>query len=231
MQNPQFLSLKDILVKIPNVFDLQIPDLELPCGNYLVWGVSGSGKTCFLEAMAGQSSFAKGQIQLEEKSFDLSNLNHKEQYFGKYISMQYQVSQLLAECTVKENIELFGALNKRDNKDMGVDWINELHLQDIMDKLPEQISGGEAQRASLCRALIYFQKILILDEPLVHVQESDSFKFLKVLLDFIKQQKGYSFVSSHDTRIREMSGVWNGIFNFTYHGKVEYVDLVPGSGF
>lgn len=122
-------------------------------------GKSGCGKTTLLRIIAGLLPKNKGEIIINEKAVTRPTLD---------IGIIFQDPVLLPWRNAVENIllpiEVIGLDIKR-NKKKALDLIKLVGLEEFSDKLPDELSGGMAQRVSICRALIYDPSVLLMDEP------------------------------------------------------------------
>ncbi|QWB99550.1 ATP-binding cassette domain-containing protein [Mycoplasmatota bacterium] len=125
-------------------------------------GVSGSGKSTLIRLMSGIEKPTKGNIFIN--GMNVSDESHK-----KRVGFVFQNHNLFPHLSLKKNITL--VLEKTRNKtqeeanEIAEKYLNMLHLSDQMDKLPKNVSGGQAQRASIARALSINPEIVFLDEP------------------------------------------------------------------
>lgn len=128
-----------------------------------VHGISGSGKSSLLQAIAGYNDEVKGSIEFRQKK--LFNTNHK--HFPKVIKCSYMKQHpiLFPHWSVAENLQFAQKYNP--NKQKINELLSILDCQDLSNKLPGQLSGGEKQRVAFIRALIQIKdnSIVLLDEP------------------------------------------------------------------
>ena len=138
-------------------------NLDLALGERVsILGESGSGKSSLLRCIAGFEAIDEGKIFLEDKmvSSDTFTLPTEKRRVG----MVVQEKALFPHLSVKKNI-LFG-IEKESNKNEMVSELAELFkIENLLDKLPGQISGGEQQRVALARSLAPSPTLLMLDEP------------------------------------------------------------------
>ena len=150
-------------------FELRDIGLEVAAGEYgVLMGGSGSGKTTLLEAICGLRKIASGRIILGER--DVSQLPPAERGVG-YVP---QDRALFPTMLVREQLA-FG-LVLRALGQMQIDKrVNELAellgITGLLDRMPDKLSGGEAQRVALGRALAHRPSVLCLDEPLAALDE------------------------------------------------------------
>ena len=134
-------------------------------------GPSGIGKTTILRTIAGLEKIQSGKILLKNKIMSSKEIHVEPE--NRNISLAFQDNSLFPHYNVIQNIEFGIEKNKKKKKDITIDEVIKfLHLENVKDKFPHQISSGEAQRASLARALLSKPDLLLLDEPLSNVDQS-----------------------------------------------------------
>lgn len=162
------IELSDISIRI-GTFVLKNISLEVSTGKYaMLMGRSGSGKTTILEAVCGLHSIESGNIVLMNRQ--VTGLSPAERGVG-YVP---QDRALFSRMTVKVNIAF--AMNIRNFKPAGInarvaEIAELLGIEHLLDRMPQGLSGGEAQRVALGRALSHKPSILLLDEPLSALDE------------------------------------------------------------
>ena len=162
------IALKNIALR-QGSFELRDIGLELAAGEYgVLMGGSGSGKTTLLEAICGLRKIASGRIILGER--DVSQLPPAERGVG-YVP---QDRALFPTMLVREQLA-FGLVLRALDQAQIAKRVNELAellgITGLLDRMPEKISGGEAQRVALGRALAHRPSVLCLDEPLAALDE------------------------------------------------------------
>lgn len=145
-------------------FQLLNIGIDLMPGEYFViLGASGSGKTVFLETIAGRYCLKKGSIVVDDQ--EISSLQPERRNIG----FVYQNYELFPHMTVQENISFALKLKKVSKKirnQKAHEMMEILSLSHIKDCYPSTLSGGEKQRTAIGRALVILPKILLLDEPM-----------------------------------------------------------------
>jgi len=145
-------------------FQLKDINLSVNEGEYFILlGPSGAGKTVFIECIAGLHKIDSGKIIID--GTDVTNLPPEKRNIG----LVFQEYALFPHMSVRENIE-YGLKAKKIPKERRDQLVREiakiLRIENILDRSPKNLSGGEKQRVALARALVIEPKILLLDEPL-----------------------------------------------------------------
>jgi putative ABC transport system ATP-binding protein/lipoprotein-releasing system ATP-binding protein len=167
-------------------------NFKIPKGQFVsITGRSGSGKSTLLYAISGLDTITSGSITFEGQN--IIELSEKElnQFRNFKMGFVFQFHYLLPEITVLENV-LMPARKTNTHKAKEQEARNLLEdftLSHCIDKVPGQLSGGEAQRAAIARALIMNPEYLFADEPTGNL---DSINGEKVLQLFQKINKTYN---------------------------------------
>ncbi|MFC2134115.1 ABC transporter ATP-binding protein [Bacteroidota bacterium] len=143
-------------------FRLQEISFDVKKGDYLViLGLSGVGKSLLLEVIAGLQELSSGEIYLRGKKITNDTIQSRK------ISIVYQDVVLFPHLTVYENIA-YPMKSNGENKinEKVLRYAEQVGLADKLNRKPETLSGGEAQRAALARSLAAGSDIFLLDEPL-----------------------------------------------------------------
>ena len=198
------LKLK-ITQTLPN--PLQI-NLECAAGElHALVGPSGSGKTSTLRAIAGLSQARTGKIECaKEVWFEASeitgvtkNLSPAERSCG-FLFQQYA---LFPHLNAAENVTIPLQNFEHHPKErlrLAKEWLTQMGIADLADRLPHQLSGGQQQRVALARALARQPKILLLDEPFSAIDAPTRKSLYKTLADLRKDLGIPILLVTHDLR-------------------------------
>ena len=158
------ISLQGVSKRFGQVRALDDVSLEVAPGELVsLLGPSGCGKTTLLRCVAGLERPDAGVVQIAGR--DLTHVPTRERPIG----MVFQAYALFPNMTVRQNIAFPLEVRRQPGEQVRsrVDELLELvHLADQADRYPNQISGGQQQRAALGRALAPHPDVLLLDEPL-----------------------------------------------------------------
>ena len=187
-------------------FDLQA--LEFQAGISILWGISGSGKTTFLEALCGMRTADAFQLRLDGYSYDLCKTSQRERFFSNHISVQYQDPEIFKDLSCVENLRLMERFASKPAPPYGffLDVVMALGLESVLDKPAKQVSRGEAQRLSIARALLYSQRILVLDEPLVFFQKDLQLRIWELIQTLVQRRDLICIMATHDPNFSHPQG-------------------------
>lgn len=175
------------LKNITKSFDHTVLDkinLKLQEGNiYVIKGISGSGKTTLFNILSFLDTNYEGKYYWNNK--DVKKMNRDDlQTIKNNISYVFQKSYLFKKLTIKENL-----LFIKDDIDKIKEYAKKFDVEKLLDKKPEEISGGERQRISLIRALLLDSKLIILDEPTSSLDKENAEIFRDYLKEIINLDK------------------------------------------
>lgn len=174
------IKVRNLIIEKP---DLQIKDLEID-DHTVVIGPSGAGKTTFLRCIAGLENYA-GEIYIDG---ELKTQVGSE----RGVSMAWQDGRLLPNFSVRANIELGGEPDMIDH------MCQLLKVNHLLDKMPHELSGGEAQRINIIRAICSPSKVVLLDEPMQGIDPIIVRKTLKQLLHELKKCGKIALLVTHE---------------------------------
>lgn len=156
------ISIKNIVVH-RRAFELRIDNLEIAAGEiFALLGRTGSGKTVLMESIAGAFPLDEGAILMNGQNLDDIPIQDRG------LGVLYQDYALFPHMTVFDNIAYGLRRVKASPEEVHhrvTEMLNLFQIEQLADKRPGIISGGEAQRTALARALVLQPEALILDEP------------------------------------------------------------------
>ena len=133
-----------------------------------IMGASGSGKTTLLNCISTIDSVTSGHIMVD--SLDLTEIKEKDlaDFRRENLGFIFQDFNLLDTLTIEENISLSLIINKKNTqyiKRKVQEIADKLEINDILEKFPYEVSGGQKQRCACARALVNEPKLILADEP------------------------------------------------------------------
>lgn len=162
-------------------------NLTIQSGDFVsIVGKSGSGKSTLLHLIAGILRPTKGTIRLDGKEIIHFSDKEASTYRNQEIGYVLQGQTPLSTLTVIENVKLpYYLSGKKENPDaLARTLLEDLHIEDLADAYPKELSGGELKRLSIARALMNSPKLLLLDEP---TSDLDSYH-TKVVMELIQRK-------------------------------------------
>ena len=158
----------------------------------LISGNSGSGKTTFLNLLAGLEKPSSGSIILDD--IILSDNNQFIEPENREIGFVFQDFALFPHLNARQNIEFAG----KGNNDLFNKLINKLSISEHLSKYPHELSGGQQQRVSIGRAINSEPKILLIDEPISNQDKNNKIEIIEIVSEFIEQKDIICILVSHD---------------------------------
>ena len=167
-----------------------------------IMGSSGSGKTTLLNTISTIDTVTSGNIYLD--GVDITTLKEEElaDFRRENLGFIFQDFNLLDTLTIEENIALSLIINHEDilKVDKKVDDIvKKLGIQDILDKFPYEVSGGQKQRCACARALINEPKLILADEPTGALDSKSSRMLLETMDEMNERLNATILMVTHDS--------------------------------
>lgn len=179
-------------------------NLFVPAAQHLaLLGDSGSGKTTFLHILAGLLQADSGSVSVNNQ--ELSLLNERElALYRRKIGLIFQHYQLLDCLSVKQNILFQHKLNFPGQTASEFEpLIEELGLQNKLNALPHQLSGGEQQRVGIARALLNRPQIIFADEPTGNLDQKRSHQVVKLLTELCSERNINLVMVTHSHQLTD----------------------------
>jgi ABC-type sugar transport system ATPase subunit len=180
------ISLRDLAVRV-GTFKLNGISFTIPTGKYgVLMGKTGSGKTTILEVVCGLTHALHGNVTLMNR--DVTRLKPAQRGIG-YVP---QDGALFPSLSVREHLEFAVAIRhwpKADRAERACEIAAMLGLEKLLERAPAGLSGGEAQRVALGRALSKHPEVLCLDEPLSALDEETRTEMCEVL-ETVRERTG-----------------------------------------
>jgi putative ABC transport system ATP-binding protein len=169
-----------------------------------VTGSSGSGKTTLLLCLAGILQPSAGAIAVGGEPLTGVGADERSRIRRQRLGLVFQYSELVAELTLAENIalplELLGE-SRRAATQAARDLLAELGIDDVAGRYPAQVSGGQAQRAAVGRALIHRPAVVLADEPTGSLDAVNAEKVLRLLLAAARSRGAAVVLVTHDREV------------------------------
>lgn len=200
-----------------NDVNLSIPEQQIT----VLKGPSGSGKTTLLSIVGCMSRPTAGRVKLNDREITSLPERFLTDIRRKTFGFIFQQPNLIKGITVLENVMLpaYPLGEKRKHlRARAHHGLEQLHLSPKAASKVEWLSGGEAQRVSIVRALINNPSIIIADEPTAHLDTKLSYRFMEIVEKFKAEGKTV-IITSHDPLVYE-SRMVDKVVNMR-DGKIE----------
>ena len=172
-----------------------------------IMGASGSGKTTILNILSTIDTMSEGQVLYDK--VDISRMGEEElsDFRQKNLGFVFQDYNLLDTLSIEENIMLSMALGsakmttarlKEEMENRVRDIAEALHIGDILNKFPYEVSGGQKQRAACARALVNKPKLILADEPTGALDSKSSAMLLGTLQVMNRELGATVLMVTHD---------------------------------
>jgi len=176
-------------------------DLSVPVGEFVVvTGRSGAGKSSLLNALAGLVSVESGRATLGERNL-LDVAEPTATLLRRRMGFVFQNATLFPELSVLDNVTWVGrlrGLTRADSRVAASTNLSALGVEHLASRYPGQLSGGEAQRVNIARALTGDVDLLLVDEPTAALDEITSDDVCDALKTAVGENGVAALVVSHD---------------------------------
>ncbi|MGY6171746.1 ABC transporter ATP-binding protein [Candidatus Mycoplasma pogonae] len=182
-------------------------DLEVKKGEFVVlFGKSGSGKSTLLNLMSGLDRPSEGDVVVVNQNLTCQSDSQLTNFRRKHVSFIFQSYNLFQNLSGYDNVLTGAYLQKDKNKLLNIDDLfKEFEIEEIKNKYPSQMSGGQQQRISILRALIKNSDIIFADEPTGALDENTSKIVLRLLQYINKKYQTTIVMVSHDPSVAELA--------------------------
>ncbi len=195
--------------------------------NFIVFGQSGSGKSVLLKCMVGLLEPDSGEIFINGTNILI--LSQKElNKARKNIGFLFQGAALYDSMSVRENLEFplirNSNLTPKEREEKVKTVLENVSLEEAIDKMPSELSGGMKKRIGLARSIITEPKLMLYDEPTTGLDPITSKEISLLILELQKSLKMTSIVVTHDLLCAEIIADRAIVLN---EGIVQYEGTIP----
>ena len=192
-------------IVILNPFEIIVKNNKLN----ILYGKSGSGKTTILHALILENEFLEECIW-NGKSIALNDISKAKDELYQHISYASQDTELLEDLTIIDHIQMYKDLFSFQG-DIE-EYKTLLDVNNLLDKYPMQLSGGERKRVSILLSVMKDSELVILDEPTASLDEHHTDRVIQLLDQLLKEDKTL-LVTTHDEKLIQKADVLYNINN------------------
>lgn len=166
-----------------------------------IFGTSGSGKSTFLNQLAGMEKPTKGQVFIRGKN--ISDMNEEElaAFRQEHMSFIFQSYNLLPSMTAVENVAMplmFKGMDRKKREAMAEEMLKRVGLSHRLHHYPSQMSGGQQQRAGIARAFVSRPEVVFADEPTGNLDTKTTAEIMDMVMGFARRFNQTIILVTHD---------------------------------
>ena len=183
-------------------------DINIQVGEFVtIMGKSGSGKSTLLNILSTLDTPSEGEVYFEDMKIDHLSDDDSSKLRRESFGFVFQLPKMVKNLSILDNILLPSLQYKKDRKsaiEAATNLMQKIGIEGIANKKISQVSGGQLQRAGICRALINNPKILFADEPTGALDSGTTKDVLNLFSTFHKEGKTIVMVT-HDINVAATS--------------------------
>ncbi len=183
---------KEYKVADSSVWALKGINLEFRQNEFVsILGQSGCGKTTLLNIIGGLDKYTSGDLIIE----NVSTKNFKDSDWDAYrnhkIGFVFQSYNLISHLNILSNVELaltISGVSAKERRNRAIEALTKVGLKDHLNKMPNQLSGGQMQRVAIARAIVNNPEILLADEPTGALDTATSIQIMEIIKEISKER-------------------------------------------
>lgn len=164
--------------------------------SYLLCADSGKGKSTLCSYLLGYRNDFTGQLFFDDTDASSLTVAQWVEIRKRHVSLLFQELRLFAELTAYENVEIKNSLTRHLSQSTIIEWFDWLGIADKRDAKVGQMSFGQQQRVALMRALAQPFDFLVVDEPISHLDDTNSSTVLSLIAEQVNRQQAGLIVTS-----------------------------------
>ena len=180
---------------------------EIHRGEFVaIQGRSGSGKSTFLNLLAGLDTPDDGEIRVDNQSLARMSDTERTLFRRHHIGFVFQFFNLVPTLNVIENLEFVLELNRREpdlRRRRGAELLRLIGLEDRAHSFPDQLSGGEQQRVAIARAVSHLPAIVLADEPTGNLDADTEGQVLELLQSLPARHGITLLIATHSNELAQ----------------------------
>jgi putative ABC transport system ATP-binding protein len=169
-----------------------------------VTGPSGSGKSTLLHCLAGMLRPDRGEVWFAGRRIDTLPDRERANLRRTVFGFVFQFGQLVSDLPAVENIALPLLLAGRPRRQAlaaAASWLERLGLDGLGERFPGELSGGQAQKLAVARALVADPNVVFADEPTGALDSVGSDEVMELLVDAVRERGASVLLVTHEPRV------------------------------
>ena len=167
----------------------------------IIFGPSGCGKSTLLHLILGMEDPSRGRVHLMDKWLATMSEDERAAHRWRNVGIVFQQSNWIKSLSVWENVAyplMLANLSQKELKEKAMAALKTVELEEMANKKPMDLSGGEQQRVSLARALVVDPKMVVADEPTGNLDSKNGKKLISLLVNLNKKEGKTILMVTHD---------------------------------
>jgi putative ABC transport system ATP-binding protein len=180
--------------------------IEVRAGELVaVMGPSGSGKSTLLHCLAGILRPDEGEVWFDGQRTDQLGEGPRSELRRSNFGFVFQFGQLVPDLTALENVSLplrLAGTRRRDAEATAAEWLTRMDLAEQSDSRPSDLSGGEAQRTAVARAMVAEPRVIFADEPTGSLDSLNGERVMELLVAAARDPVGAAVILvTHEPKV------------------------------
>lgn len=174
-----------------------------------IMGPSGSGKSTLLHCLSGILVPDEGSVSLGSERLSAMPDSRRSRLRRERFGFVFQDGQLIGELPARENVALpllLGGVSRREALRRADEWLGRLGLAGMESRRPGELSGGQAQRVAVARALVHDPAVVFADEPTGALDQATGHEVMQVLTATARMSGATLVVVTHDEHVARWCG-------------------------
>ena len=195
--------IRDGVINVFSSIDLNIKKGE----KIALMGPSGSGKTSILNIAGLIERPSSGQVMINNINVEWDSDKKISKLRKKNIGYVFQFNNLLSDFTILENEAfplIINSIKKNEALDIANIFLEKVNLIDRASNYPNQVSGGEQQRAAIARALVTKPSLIIADEPTGNLDSETALNVINLFNELVNENNCSLFLATHNNEIANL---------------------------
>ncbi len=186
---------------------LDIPDFQVDAGHQVcLVGGSGSGKTTFLNTLAGIVVPTAGRVLFDDTDVARLTEARRDRFRARHVGYVFQTFNLLQGLTALENVALparFAGVRRAAARARAAELLDRVGLSHRAGARPGTLSVGEQQRVAIARAVINRPTVVLADEPTANLDVDNGDQVLSMLKEAASEAESVLLLVTHEPRVQE----------------------------